>query len=228
MDEFEDWLDAMQRRIDEHTRSIGRPVLPDHLPRSGIVERVAPDFTDDGLIELMAKMNNLPPESHSSILDAWKPGLSPVKRAGLVAALITEATDARTRLAGFRLLGMFDVDVAEPHMRQLLDTTAAGHAAVWLLERGLADGDSVGSFITPTMMVDILAQLVEHPETLCEQFLLSHDPAGMLDHFWRHPAPETAALLDALGQHLPDRTLAKLARKAAIKHRSWMTNQELA
>jgi hypothetical protein len=64
--------------------------------------------------------------------------------------MIIEADDATTRLVGLRLLGMFDIDVAEPHMRQLLDTDAAGHAAIWLLEHKLATPDAVGRFITPT------------------------------------------------------------------------------
>jgi len=123
---------------------------------------------------------------------------------------------------------MFDTAVAEPYMRQLLDSAAAGHAAIWLLDHGLADGDTVGGFITPAIMVDILSQLIDHPNVLCEQFLGGHDPDRMLEFFWRHPAPETAAVLDALGRHLPDRALAKQARKAAIKHRSWMANTGLA
>jgi hypothetical protein len=109
-------------------------------------------------------------------------------------------------------------------MRQLLDTAAAGHAAIWLLDHGLADGDTVGGFITPAVLADILSLLVDDPEILCEQFLRSHDAAGMLEFFWRHPAPEMASVLDVLGRHLPDRGLAKQARKAAIKHRSWMAN----
>jgi hypothetical protein len=47
----------------------------------------------------------------------------------------------------------------------------------------------------------------------------------MIEFFWRHPAPETAAVLDVLGRHLPDRALAKEARRAGIKHRSWMANE---
>ena len=74
--------------------------------------------------------------------------------------------DAGTRLVGMHLLGMFDTDVAEPFMRQLLDTSAAGHAAIWLLDHGLADGDTVGRFITPAIMVDILSQLVDHDGNL--------------------------------------------------------------
>jgi hypothetical protein len=33
-----------------------------------------------------------------------------------------------------------------------------------------------------------------------------------------------ASVLDVLGRHLPDHGLAKQARKAAIRHRSWMAN----
>jgi hypothetical protein len=110
-------------------------------------------------------------------------------------------------------------------MRQLLDTAAAGHAAIWLLDHGLADGDTVCGFITPAIMVDILSQLVDHPDVLCKQFLGSHEPHRMLEFFWSHPAPETAAVLDVLGRHLPDRALAKQARRAAFKHRSWLAGK---
>jgi len=79
--------------------------------------------------------------------------------------------------------------------------------------------------VTPAVMVDILSELIDEPEVLCEQFLVAHDPEAMLEFFWRHRAPETAGVLDVLGRHLPDRALAKLARQAAIRHRSWTANQ---
>ena len=53
----------------------------------------------------------------------------------------------------------------------------------------------------------------------------SADQFAALEQMWRHPAAETAAVLDALGEHLPDRKLAKAARKAAIRHRSSIANQ---
>ncbi len=53
----------------------------------------------------------------------------------------------------------------------------------------------------------------------------SADQFEALEEIRRHPSPHTAAVLDALGEHLPDRTLAKAARKAAIRHRSWMANR---
>ncbi len=207
--------------------AFGRHVLPDLLPAAGLSLRTAAEFTEVDLTGLIAAMADCAPEQHSALLAAWRPSLPESERAGAVAALITDADDAHTRLVGLRLLGMFDVEVAEPHMRQLLDTTAAGHAAMWLLDHDLADPETVGGFITPAALLDILSELVEVPEILCEQFLNAHDPESILEFLWRHPAPETAAVLDALGRHLPDRGLAKHARKAAIKHRSWMANAGL-
>jgi hypothetical protein len=51
------------------------------------------------------------------------------------------------------------------------------------------------------------------------------EPFKLLESMWRHPAPETAVVLDALSRHLADRTLAKAARKAAVRHRSWIANR---
>ena len=153
-------------------------------------------------------MDQAPPEQHSAML-----AMAAVA-AGVRAGRGRRRCDHRrarghTRLVGLRLLGMLDAAVAETHMRQLLDTTAAGHAAIWLLEHGLAaDAETVGAFVTPAVMVDILSELIDHPDALCETVPRRHDPDAMLEFFWRHRAPETLAVLDALGQHLPDRALA--------------------
>ena len=205
--------------------ALGRHALPGLLADAGLSLRSAADLADADLDDLIAAMGQVPPEQHSDMLGAWQPAMPASERAGAVAAMISGAEYARTRLIGMRLLGLFDAEAAEPHMRQLLDTDAAGHAAIWLLENGLADPETVGGFVTPAVMVDILSELIDEPDILCEQFLAAHDPEAMLEFFWRHRAPETAGVLEALGRHLPDRALAKLARKAAMRHRSWTANQ---
>ncbi|TGD84341.1 hypothetical protein BayCH28_25885 [Mycolicibacterium sp. CH28] len=204
--------------------AFGRHTLPAYLPGAGIVLRTAPDITDVGLAELIEVMAGQPQEQHSATLAAWKPTLSTSERVGLVATMVAEADDAGTRLDGLHLLKLFEAEAVEPYMRQLLDTAAAGHAAMWLLEHDLADAESVGGFVTPAVMVDILSQMIDDPDSVCEQFLRNRDPREILEFLWRHPAPETAAVLDVLGRHLPDRALAKQARKAAIRHRSWLAN----
>ncbi|MCW1957348.1 MAG: hypothetical protein KIH64_002125 [Mycobacterium sp.] len=101
--------------------AFGRHVLPDYLPAAGLALRTAKDLTDADLPDLIAAMDTAPEQHHSAMLAAWKPTLAAAERAAIVAGLITNSPDARTRLIGLRLLGMFDADVAEPHMRQLLD-----------------------------------------------------------------------------------------------------------
>ncbi|RUP01940.1 MAG: hypothetical protein EKK34_27135 [Mycobacterium sp.] len=71
----------------------------------------------------------------------------------------------------------------------------------------------------------MLAAGVDDPKELCEFFGSFPEPFGLLDDMWRHPAPETAVVLDALEHHLQHKALAKAARKAAVKHRSWMANR---
>jgi hypothetical protein len=66
---------------------------------------------------------------------------------------------------------------------------------------------------------------LDDPKELCTLFGAAQEPLRLLENMWRHPAPETAPVLDALGRHLPDRTLAKAARKAAVRHRSWIANR---
>ena len=108
------------------------------------------------------------------------------------------------------------------------DCTAAAHAALYLLSRGLADEAEVGGLIDIGVFVDVLTASLDEPDELCEMFSAaphSADQYAALEQMWRHASPHTAAVLDALGQHHPDRKLAKAARKAAIKHRSWMANR---
>jgi hypothetical protein len=77
------------------------------------------------------------------------------------------------------------------------------------------------------VLVDSLAVDAEEPESLCAFFGGLHEPFELLEEMWRHPAPETGVVLDTLGLHLQDKALAKAARKAAVKHRSWMANRQL-
>jgi len=146
----------------------------------------------------------------------------------LIGAALADADSARTRLTGFTALEQFDRDTVEPVARELLDSPAAGHAALWLMSHGLADDKTVGGFVNIGVLVDVLAATLDEPDEMCRLFtgsLEADELTGMLDDMWRHPGAETGAVLDALGRHLPDAKLAKAARKAAMQHRSWMANQ---
>lgn len=114
----------------------------------------------------------------------------------------------------------------------MLDTPVAGHAALWLMTQGRADAETLGRFIDVAVIVDVLAAGVgalaagaDDPKELSEFFGSLPEQVDLLEKMWRHPAPETELVLDALGHHLSDKALAKAARKAAVKHRSWMANR---
>lgn len=172
---------------------------------------------------LISVIPHVPDDIRSVVLSMWRPTESPQHRAGRIAATITEAFDAGTRLCGLLVLDMFDTAVVEPYMRQLLDTAAAGHAAIWLLKHGLADEDTVGGFITPAITLDFLSQLLDHPDEMCQQFVeAACDPYVMLRFFTHYPAHETGAVLAALGRHLPDEHLAREARRATSEHVVWL------
>jgi hypothetical protein len=204
--------------------ALGRHVLPDYLDEAGYVLRRADDVTDvDGAAPIEA-MLAAPDTQREALVVKWQTNRVTAERVQMLTEAIVAATAAASRVMGFVALNMFDIEVTEPLVRQLLDTPVAGHAALWLISRERADAATLGSFVDTAVLIDTLASEVDDPERLCDFFADVSDPYGLLEDIWRHPAPETAAVLDALGSHLSEKALAKAARKAAIRHRSWMAN----
>jgi hypothetical protein len=204
--------------------ALGRHLLPDYLERAGYALRRDPVAEGDGA-ELIDAMLSAADTQHESLVAGWQADLPVVERVHMLTGAIAEASSAASRMMGFVALDMFDIEVAEPVVRQLLDTPAAGHAALWLIARDPADAAVLGSFVDIGVLIDVLSRDVDDPDELCGLFTAAPEPLQLLENMWRHPAPETALVLDALGRHLPDRTLAKAARKAAVRHRSWIANR---
>lgn len=205
--------------------AFGRHVLPDYLDDAGYVLRRAESVAEGDGADLIEALLSAAESQREALIASWQSGRPDTERVRMLTEAIAQSPTAPSRLMGFIALHSFDVEVAEPLVRQLLDTPVAGHAALWLVQRGRADAETVGSFVDVAVLVDVLSAAVESPEELCSLFAGVPDPAQLLEDMWRHPAPETAPVLDALGRHLPDRALAKAARKAAVRHRSWLANR---
>lgn len=204
--------------------ALGRYLLPDYLDEAGYLLRRADDVADgDGaaLIEAMLSAD----AHYEAVLASWQADRPANERVQMLTEAIVASSSAAGRTMGFMALNEFDIEVAEPFVRQLLDTPVAGHAALWLIQRDRVDAETVAGFVDVAVLVDMLSSTVESPEVLCEFFTECHEPLKLLDEMWRYPAPETAGVLDTLGQYLPDKVLAKAARKAAIRHRSWLANR---
>ncbi|MBX9641897.1 MAG: hypothetical protein K2X97_19895 [Mycobacteriaceae bacterium] len=206
---------------------LGRHIVPDHLAASGYrlrrLDRIG-DWDADDLLETLVQLEA---STHAALIANWRPDLPAGERARMFTEAIVASPSAAARVAGIKALDSFDVAVVEPLVRQLLDTPVAGHAALWLISHQRAEAATLSSFLDIAVLVDALAVNAEEPERLCAFFGGLYEPFELLEEMWRHPAPETALVLDALGHHLQDKLLAKAARKAAVKHRSWMANRQL-
>ena len=208
--------------------ALGRYVLPDALPDAGYVLRRVDDLADAPASALIDALDWVPDEQRHTLADAWQPGVDTGGRVGQIVDVIGSADDAAVRLKGFAALELFDADVVGPAVRRLLDGPVAGQAALYLLARGLADEAEVGGLIDIGVFVDVLAARLDEPEELCEMFSEAPQAADQydaLEQMVRHPAPETRLVLDTIGQHHPDKKLAKAARKAVFRHRSWMASR---
>ena len=211
-----------------HLTPLGRHLVPRHVERIGFTLRSVDDPATASAVELVEILatSALDP---SDVAPRWRADVPDADRVAEVVDAIVAAQSAHHRLTAIRLLRCLDRDeVAAPYVRQLLDSPVAGHAAMYLLEQGLADPEEVGSFLDEAPLIDLLSTLVDEPELLSDMFLRAVEATGdgeaLLTQMWRHTMPETLEVLEALGHHLPDKRLAKTARKSVMQHRSHMAN----
>ncbi|MFN3258547.1 MAG: hypothetical protein ACE37B_22925 [Ilumatobacter sp.] len=181
------------------------------------------DATADDLVNAIATTDVDPAE----LVGRWRSDTPVAERAAALAEFAMRAEEPTQRLTAASLFGELEpVEDVGPVVRQLLDSPIAGYAAMYLLEHDLATPDEMDGFMGVAPLVDLLSTLLDEPNALAELFAEATGPAGadLLEEIWRHDQPETAEILDALGAHLDDKRLAKSARKAAIRHRSWLAN----
>src|SRR5439155_10185167 len=99
------------------------------------------------------------------------------------------------------------------------------YALLWLTAQG--DATAIPSAAeTLWIFVDTVAGLLEtdEPADAIETALADApsdaDLGAMIEEMWRVDHPDVPEVLEALGDHHPDRTIAKAARRAAFKARS--------
>lgn len=181
------------------------------------------DASEREVLDLLRIDDNVDPEG---VLDLWQTGAPAATRAQQLADALPDDCDAIDRLHVFMLFELLGPESSAPAVRGLLDGPASGHAALFLLRHGQATDDQVGGFVTVGPLVDLLSTITD-PEHLRDAWQQATEQPGsgtVLDDIWRHDAPETSIVLEALGQAL-DKVDAKLARKALVKHRSWLATR---
>lgn len=205
---------------------LGHHTMPSYARDAGYVFAAIGDLSTAAAIAVVDafRVGDLP---EADVLAMWWADRSTSERAEALGSVAAEANNPGVRLGALALLdALGDHGAVEPVVRQLLDSPASGHAALFLLSHGLATDEEVGMFLSIGPLVDILATLLDDPQELALMFSEAQERADgdLIDDMWRHDLPETALVLDALGRHLPDKKRAKAARKAAMQHRSWRAN----
>ena len=164
----------------------------------------------------------------ADLLRQWRPGSSTAERAAAIAEFAMVAALPEQRLVAMDMLGGLEpVGEVEPAVRQMLDSRCAGQRRCSCSTRAC---DAGGAGLVPRCWA---ARRPARHRARCARrvvgpfsrsYALADD--DLLEELWRHDQPETVEILDALGKHLPDKQLAKAARRAALKHRSWMANRQ--
>jgi hypothetical protein len=206
---------------------LGRAAMVDPVRWAGYTFPTIDDLTEaDGLTLVDAVVSGSLDEDGA--LAHWRPDSPTVERARLLAEAAVAARVGVQRLVAFELLGRLEpLDDVGPVVRELLDTHCSGHAATFLLGHDLATQQEVGAFVDIGPFIDMIHTVIDESDALDQIFRQAQEMAfdDLIEDMWRHDQPETVEVLEALGRHLTDKQMAKAARKAVVKHRSWLANR---
>ncbi|MDH2428667.1 hypothetical protein [Sphaerisporangium sp. TRM90804] len=191
--------------------------------RMGMDAPLAPDPTEGDAAGLIAALlGRLSAEQAERDITVWLGRRSALEAARELLGAVRGA-QAVARGVAVAVVDRLGAE-AEPAVRAFLDDAELRpHAAHWLAAHGLD-----APVLTPEevlwVSVDLLAVSVPAGDDDAAAFagsLAGAAPsAHVIEEMWRVDHPDVAEVLDLLGRHLPDRNLAKAARKAAFKARS--------
>ncbi|MGH3920296.1 MAG: hypothetical protein ACRDSG_14870, partial [Pseudonocardiaceae bacterium] len=181
-----------------------------------------------GLIE------RLEPETWLADTAAWVAhrGAEPAARE-IVGVLNNAATPAPVVLAVLTQLDGLVGEYAIPAVTAMLDGPHDSFAVQLLTSAGALDPTEVGPDRLLRAGIDLMvvAYDVGGPEDLLAALAAGDcgpdEQAALLEHFWRTEHPRVAELLEVIGEHHPDKRVAKSARKALLRHRSFIAGRTL-
>ena len=160
-------------------------------------------------------------------LEAWRRRRSPEEAATELAAAVRAVGDPALANLALAVMGEIDLDIAGPEVRALAaEPEHRGFALCWLVDHGLDDPDALFDANDLSTFVDVLTQrlVTGGPDGLCDTLALAGDhgrQVRVLDGLWRSTSPATEVVLAAIGEVHPVKVVAKAARKALFKRRSW-------
>lgn len=207
--------------------ALGRHATVDWVREAGYSFDTIDDLSDAPVGDVVAAsaVGTLMPDA---AIARWRPDAPTIEKARELAGHAMDTERADERITVMAMLALLEpVDEVAPAVRQMLDSPCAGHAVMFLLDRDLADADTIGPFLDLGPLVDLLSTLLDTPDVAAQLFtgVRVQADSDLVEAMVRHDQPETADVLDTLGKHLDDKQTAKTARKAAMRHRSWIANR---
>ncbi|MFD0905369.1 hypothetical protein [Actinomadura sediminis] len=195
------------------------------LVADGFLAPVVGDLAGATAAELVAGLVWHRPDTADEEIGGWLDGRDAAAAAAeLLDVMRTGGPGARSLAAA--VLQRIGADAA-PVVR-----AAAGHplvapyAAMWLAAAGdpegreLTRGEYLWVFVDTVAGMMETADAAEAVEAALADVAADADMAAMVDELWRVEHPDLVEVLEALGDHHPDRLVAKTARTAAYKARS--------
>jgi hypothetical protein len=204
-----------------HLTTLGLWVMWQQLTDSGIDIPLLPPTDEMTAVDLVAAAEGLPDEELDKEIQAWLASRAPESAANELLDLAAAGDPlerlfavAVTNRLGGRAESRWRVALDQPQLR--------AYAKVALPELAGTDGSDVEPLTVSDLawlVTDLLA--ATGPDDDLEAEVKAAVPTGteyeVIDLMWRIDHPQAADVLTMLGDHHPDRKLAKAARTAAFK-----------
>jgi hypothetical protein len=210
----------------------GVPVAVRLAEELGIIVLSRPDPTTATARDLVELIERLEPELWLADAGAWVAhrGAGPAARE-IVGVLNDAETPAPVVLAVLTQLDGLVGEHAIPAIETMLGGPHDGFAVQLLMSAGALDPTGLDPDRLLRAGIDLMVVTydVGGPEDLLATLAAGDcgpdEQAALLEHFWRTEHPRVAELLEVIGEHHPDKRVVKSARKALLRHRSFIASR---
>jgi hypothetical protein len=203
----------------------GWAALPEVLAGFGYGAPLVGAWAEHGAEALLEACAEMDVESMEAELSAWLERRRPAQAVAELTEALAGTKSPEVRLLGFHALGRMP-EVAEPQVRRLAMTPAAGHARLWLVEHGY-EAAVVAPEDPPEAVLEVLGAALDQGgfEALVEALAAAGTAAqqvALVGRLWRVQSETVLAVLEGIGHHHPDGEVARAARRGVLQHRSWL------
>ncbi len=204
--------------------ALGRAVLGDHLRTSGYPVPTAGELAELPLSALFERIGAWHPDRTRTEFDHWVRRQSPDQAVDEMAALLDSYEDPQWPVAALDLINRLGAPTDETAARRFLATPARGHAIGWLLEHGHTDvPDDPAAMMRSGLELLSLHLIGAGDDEFLEIITKIDDLESFVDNAGRISVPAASSVLDGIARLHPDQSIAKAARKAAMRQRSRTT-----